>query len=243
MASGGIIQYLKMMAPSILIMLLIAYGMATENPWLQYGSILIIMGIQLIYQTIKSIRAAPMLDTNMKAAEKAKGGRLLLTAAEREVTEVKKQAKNAGEIGMGSRTLLILLVPLAIFLATSQILSVVTPTIPRWQSYLIGFLLSLPASTITTMKMGVNPSTGPAVSPNSYYVSERGIIFDYMGRSFILVFPIKKLNVKKENKLIEVEGQPTKSLFIPNRLRLFNQDVDQLQRILTRFTETKADST
>lgn len=242
MGSRGPVQYLKMIIPSIVIMMLIAYGMAVGNPWIQYGSILIVIGLQLAYQTVKSIRSAPILNANMRAAAKAKSGRLLLTATEGDVVEVKKQVRDTGEMGMSSKTFLMFLVPLVVFLAAGQILSIIAPEIPRWQSYLIGFLLSLPASIIITMKAGASPATGSVVSPKAYSVSEKGIIFEHMGRPFIVLFPIKKLNVKKEKKFIEVEGQPTGSLMIPNRLRLFNQDVDQLQRLLNRFIETKTGS-
>jgi len=243
MGSRGIVQYFRMIVPSIVIMILIAYGMAVGNPWIQYGSILIVIGLQLAYQIIKSIRSAPILDANMRAAVKAKSGRLLLTAIENDVIEVKRQMKDTGEMGISSKTFLMFLAPLAIFFAAGQILSMIAPELPRWQSYLIGFLLSLPASIIITIKAGAGSATGPLVTPNAYYVSEKGIIFEHIGRPFIIFFPIKKLNVKKEKKFIEVEGQPTGSLMIPNRLRLFNQDVDQLQRLLNRFTETKAAST
>lgn len=242
MDSEGIIQYFKMMAPSILIMLLIAYGMAVENPLIQYGAIGLILVVQLGYQTIRSIRSAPMLESNMRDATKAKSGRLLLTATENEITEIKKQVKDTGVMGMSSKTLLILFVPLIIFYASSQIIGVLAPSMPQWQSYLIGFILSIPVSTIVAMKSGVSTVAGPAASPNAYYVSEKGIVFEHMGRTFISPFPIRKLNVNKGKMYIEVEGQSTKSIMIPSKVKLFSQDVDKLQRLLSRFIETKSET-
>lgn len=232
-------KYLKKMLFSITIMLLVAVGMAFENPWLQYGSIFIIIIGQIGYQIFKSIRSAPMLNANMMEANKAKNGKLLHTATKNDVLKIKSASGGAGNTGMSSKTLFMMFIPLVIFFATSYILGIVAPTIPRWQSYLIGVLFSLPASTIITIKAGISPSEGPTASPNTYYISEKGIIFEHYGNSFILSYPLKKLNVNKEKNFIEVEGPSVKSVVIPNKLKLFNNDINTLQRILIRFTEQK----
>lgn len=71
------------------------------------------------------------------------------------------------------------------------------------------------------------------VTPNAYVVSERGIAFDHMGQPFILRFPLTKLNVQKEKNFIEAEGKAETSI-IPNRLRLFTEKIDQLNKILAK---------
>ena len=239
MQFNKIVQYLKTMSLSIVIMLLVAFGMATENSWIQYGSILIVIGGQMAYQMFKSIRSAPMLNVNMMDAEKAKSGKLLFKTSENEVRKIKSYVGDAGDMGISSKTLPLMFAPLIIFIVAGYLLGIIAPAILRWQSYLIAFFVTLPVSSIITIKMGVSTSSGPVSSPDTYCISEKGIVFEHMGRSFILVFPLKKLKVKAEKKLIEVEGQSTKSAMIPNKLRLFNNDVDQLQRTLLRFTETK----
>jgi uncharacterized membrane protein len=232
-----VIKYLRRMLFSITFMLLVALGMATGNPWLQYGSIFIIIIGQIVYQIFKSIRSAPTLNANMIEANKAKKGKLLYTATKNDVLKIKSESGGTGSMGMSSKTLFLMFIPLIIFFTTSYALGIVAPTLPRWQSYLTGVLFSLPASTIITVKAGITPSEGPIASPNTYYVSEKGIIFEHYGNSFILSYPIKKLNVNKEKNFIEVEGQSVKSVIIPNRLKLFNKDINVLQRILVRFTD------
>lgn len=239
----NIIQYLKTMSLSIMIMLLVAFGMATGNSLIQYGSILIVLGGQMAYQMFKSVRSAPLLNVNMMDAEKAKDGKLLFKTHENEVLKIKKDVGDPGNMGISSKALLLMFLPLIIFIAAGYLLGIIAPGLPRWQSYLIAFFVTLPVSTIITIKIGVSFS-GPVASPNTYCISEKGIVFEYImpgniSRSFILPFPLKKLNVNVEKKLIEVEGQSSKSAIIPSRLRLFNNDVDQLQRILLRFAETK----
>ncbi|MDQ1281222.1 MAG: hypothetical protein QG670_2486 [Thermoproteota archaeon] len=241
MDSEGILQYFKMMIPSLFIMVIIAFGMATENVLLQYGAIGLILVGQIGYQTIKSFRSAPMVEANIKEATKAKGGRLLLTVTENEVNEIKKQVKDSSGMGISSKQLLTLFIPIIVFYATSQILGSVVPDLPRWQSYLIAFALTLPASTVVAMKSGTRAMTGPAVSPNAYYISEKGVIFEYFGRTYIMPFPIKRINMQKEKMYIEVEGRPTKSVMIPNKLKLLSKQVEKLQSILNRFLEEKTE--
>jgi uncharacterized membrane protein len=75
-------------------------------------------------------------------------------------------------------------------------------------------------------------------SPNTYSVSEKGIIFEHLGNHHLLHFPIVNLEVKEESNCIEVEGPPTNTTMIPNKIRLFNRNVKKLQNLLKRYIET-----
>ena len=238
MKFGNVVQHLKTILLSTTIMLLVVYGMATGNTWIQYGGIVLVFVGQMVYQLLKSIRSAPLLNANTAEAVKVKNGKLLLKMTADEIMKIKRDVRDTGDIGLSSKMLLVMFIPLGIFFATSYILGMIDPNILPWQSYLIGFLASLPVSTIITIKMGVSQPTSAVVSPNNYYIGEKGIVFDYMNNSFILKFPMTKMTTKKEKKFIEVEGQPTKSAMIPHKLKLFSYDVDQLQRMLNRFVET-----
>ncbi|MCW3988023.1 MAG: DUF2208 family protein, partial [Candidatus Bathyarchaeota archaeon] len=85
-------------------------------------------------------------------------------------------------------------------------------------------------------KMGVSSMTSVA-SPNTYSIGEKGIIFEHMGQYHILNVPFLNLEVKEESNCIEVEGHPTKTSMIPNKVRLFNGDLKRLQNLLKRFIE------
>lgn len=226
-------QYVKRMIPSLLLMGLITYGIKEQNPWFQYGSILFLLVGQMVYQSIKTLRSRPVIDANLEEARKVMRRKIMLEVTKDEVTKAKQKGKSVG--GISPKISLLFIVPIVIFMATGYILSIIIPGIPRWQSYLVGFLVTMPVSMILSIKLGLGST--PTASPSFYYVSERGIVFEQMGQFFILRYPIVDLIVKEESNCVEVEGQPTKSAVIPNKVRLFNKDVKKLQRLLTRFVE------
>lgn len=235
MVSNNAFQYLKRIATSVLIMVLITYGMYTENPWLQYGSIFIIIGLQMGYQILKNIRAGPLVNSNMEEAARSYRDKALFSVKESGVNIAKEGAKGGGGAGMGMSTMGLMFVPLLIFIGTGQVLGIFFPGIPSWQSYAVGFLISMPFSLFLQARSGI--SKGLMVTPKSYHISRKGVVFDYSGRSYIIYFPLAKINVKKEGNHIEVEGKPSKTTVIPNRLKLFTKDLNKLQKILIRYTE------
>jgi uncharacterized membrane protein len=252
MVSNNAFQYLKRIATSVLIMVLITYGMYTENAWLQYGSIFIIIGLQMGYQILKNIRAGPLVNSNMEEAARSYRDKALFSVKESGVNIAKEGAKGGGGAGMGMSTMGLMFVPLLIFIGTGQVLGIFFPGIPSWQSYAVvlgiffpgipswqsyavGFLISMPFSLFLQARSGI--SKGLMVTPKSYHISRKGIVFDYSGRSYIIYFPLAKINVKKEGNHIEVEGKPSKTTVIPNRLKLFTKDINKLQKILIRYTE------
>jgi uncharacterized membrane protein len=236
MVSNKAFQYVKRIATSVMIMVLITYGMYTQNPWLQYGSIFIIMGLQMGYQILKNVRAGPLVNANMEEAARSYKDKALFSAKESEVNRAKEGSKGGGS-GMGMSTMGLLFVPLLIFIGTGQVLRMFFPDMPSWQSYAIGFIISMPFSIFLQARSGV--SRGLMVTPKSYQISRKGIVFDYSGRSYIMYFPIEKINIKKEGNCLEVEGKPTQTTVIPNRVKLFTKDVNKLQKILKSHIESE----
>ena len=235
MSQSKIPNYLRRMIPSLLLMVVMTYGIKEGKPWIQYGSIILLLVGQMVYQGAKALRSRPVVDANLDEARRVSRRKLLLTVTMNEITKAKDEGKSIG--GMSPKISLLLIVPLAVFLATGYVLSILFEDIPQWQSYVVGFLLTMPISIALQMKMGLG-STTPTVTPNTYYVSEKGIVFEHMRQYYILHYPLVNMEVKQESNCIEIEGQPTNASIIPNKLRLFNRDVKKLQRLLTRFIET-----
>lgn len=235
MDSKKLFHYFKSMGTSLIIMVLITYGMAIQNPWIQYGSVFIVFALQMGYVVIRSIRAAPMIKSNEEEAIRAKNSKPLLKVSKQDVTKAKAGVKGVGGTGLGLKTLPMLIVPLVIFMGSGYVLRLLFPEIPPWQSFAIGFLLTMPFSMILTAKMGMRSS--PIATPESYLVTRKGIVFDQMGRSFILQFPLKKVKLEKEKHFLEVEGQSSKTPMIPERVRLFNDKLNKLNTILIRFID------
>ena len=222
------------MVPSLLLMVLITYGIKEDIPWLQYGSIVILLAGQMGYQVIKTVRSKPMMDANVEEARKASRRKILLKVTKSEIDTAKARGKAIG--GMSPKMSLMFVVPLVMYLGSGYVLSYFIPGIPRWQSYLVGFLITMPVSMTLQAKMGVSSMTSVA-SPNTYSIGEKGIIFEHMGQYHILNFPFVNLEVKEESNCIEVEGHPTKTSMIPNKVRLFNGDLKRLQNLLKRFID------
>jgi uncharacterized membrane protein len=222
------------MVPSLLLMVLITYGIKEDIPWLQYGSIVILLAGQMGYQVIKTVRSKPMMDANVEEARKASRRKRLLKVTKSEIDTAKARGKAIG--GMSPKMSLMFVVPLVMYLGSGYVLSYFIPGIPRWQSYLVGFLITMPVSMTLQAKMGVSSMTSVA-SPNTYSIGEKGIIFEHMGQYHILNFPFVNLEVKEESNCIEVEGHPTKTSMIPNKVRLFNGDLKRLQNLLKRFID------
>lgn len=235
MKMEDIIRVIRRMSVSIAMMLLITYGMATQHPWLQpHWIILAVLGIQFGYQMVKTARSSRKVEANVREASRAKRGIILFKASEREVTRAKENV-DTGEMRMGSKMLIMLLVPLTIFIGSGYLLSIIFPGIERWQSYMIGFMLSMPVSTILTFRMGTSPGT-MVTTPSSYMVSKSGIAFENLGQSFLLRFPLKQVNVQKTKNYIETEGE-TEAPLIPNKLRLFTENITKLHSILEKNLE------
>ena len=187
------------------------------------------------YQVLKTVRSKPQIDANIEEARKASRRKLLLMVTKSEIDTAKERGKSIG--GMSPKMSLMFVVPLAIYLATGYILNLLSGgKIPRWQSYLVGFLITMPVSLALQAKFGFASQTQIG-SPNTYSVSEKGIIFEHLGQYHILYFPLVNLEVKEESNCIEVEGPPTKTAMIPNKIRLFNRDVRKLRNLLKRYIE------
>ena len=175
-----------------------------------------------------------MMDANVEEARKASRRKILLKVTKSEIDTAKARGKAIG--GMSPKMSLMFVVPLVMYLGSGYVLSYFIPGIPRWQSYLVGFLITMPVSMTLQAKMGVSSMTSVA-SPNTYSIGEKGIIFEHMGQYHILNVPFLNLEVKEESNCIEVEGHPTKTSMIPNKVRLFNGDLKRLQNLLKRFIE------
>ncbi len=235
MSQRSVTQYLKRMGPSLLLMILITYGIKENMPWLQYGSIILLLAGQMLYQVVKTVRSKPMVDANIEEARRASRRKLLLTVTKSEIDTAKERGKSIG--GMSPKMSLLFVVPLLIFLASGYLLSLVVPGIPQWQSYVVGFLITMPVSMTLSSRLGMDTMTQVA-APNTYSISEKGIIFEHLGQYHILTFPLVNLEVKEESNCIEVEGPPTNTALIPSKIRLFNRDVKKLQSLLTSYVGT-----
>ena len=235
---NDVYTHLKSMSLSILMMLLLTYGMATTNPLLQpQWVILIVMGLQFGYQIIKTARSRGIVEANMQEASLVKRGVILFKASEKDVNKAQKSSEGSNEMSMGKKMMIMLLIPLVIFVGSGYILNMFIPGIEQWQSYLIGFVLSLSVSTTLTFKMNIRPGA-MTITPKAYAISERGIAFDHMNQGFIVRFPLVKLNVQKEKNFIEVEGKAETST-IPNKLRLFTDKIGRLEKMLTNHVTSQ----
>lgn len=234
MVQNSLILYVKRMIPSLLVMGLITYGIKEGNPMIQYGSIALILVGQLVYQSFKVMRSKPDIEANMSEARRVARRKHLLAVTRSEIEKAKERGK--GVRGVSSTMYLLLILPLVIFLATGYILGIIFPGIPSWQTYLVGFIFTMPVSMAISVRSGLG-SPMPTASPSTYYINEKGIVFEHMGRFYILHYPLVKMDVKEESNCLEVEGQPTEASIIPSKVRLFSRDVRKLQKILKRFME------
>ena len=235
MKVGDIAQHLKSMSFSLFMMVLLAYGMATNNPWLQpLYVILIVLGLQFGLQIFKTTRSRGKVEENLLLASRAKRSKKLFEAPGGEVSNAKLKGTGVSEGGMGMKMILMLIAPLSIFIGTNYVLGIVAPGMEGWQSYVIAFLLTVPVSTLLTAKMGVSQRMTVA-TPKAYFVSEKGVAFDHMGQQYLLIFPLTKRDVQKEKKYIEAETKAMAPL-IPNRVRLFTERIEQLDKILAQHT-------
>ncbi len=215
-------------------MLLLTYGMATNNPLLNPTYIILtVLALQLGYQIIKNMRSRSKVEANIQDATRVKRGVSLFAASEKDVKKAKEDSKGQNEMSMSTKMMIMLLAPLVIFISSGYLLSILIPGIEQWQSYMIGFILSMCVSTFLTFRMKTLPGAA-ATTPNAYTINERGIAFDHMNQAFIVRFPLTKLTVQKEKNFIEAEGK-AEAPIIPNKLRLFTEKIDQLEKILTKY--------
>jgi hypothetical protein len=223
-------NYLKTLIPSFIIMMAFSYGMATGNALVQWGGFLLVFGAQMGWQLYKGAKSGPAMDANMKEAYRAKRSKVLQYVSERDVRAAQVAGGSSGQMSQSVRMMGGLLVPLIVFFGTTYfIIPAFWHDVLPWQSYVVGFLASMPFSAIFMIKSGL-PQGAPQITPSTYVVTERGIVFDQMGRSIIVKFPLTKAEKGKGN-CVEVEGIKEGQL-IPNRLKLYTDKADELLRIL-----------
>lgn len=236
--SFSVKNYLRTVWSSFLILFMIAYGMAVGNPWIQFGGLFLVLGIQMVYQIYKGVKSGPMMEANIRDATRAKRSKVLQYVSEQDVQSAKISGGSSGQMSQMTRMVVSLMIPLGIFFGTNYLINYFWPGTPHWQSYVVGFLLSMPVSAVFMAKSGL-PVGAPQVTPQSYLVTERGIIFSQMGRSLILKFPLRKAEKGKDANTIEVEGLKESDM-IPYKLKLYTDKPDELLRLLN--SRVKADS-
>lgn len=231
MKIAEITKYLKSMSISLIMMLLFAYGFATGNPWLQPLYIMIFyIVLSMGYQFFQFYRTRDIVIENAKEAARMKRGTPLFRVNELETTRARGGVEEESQIG--SKMLVMMIMPMAVFFGAGYIMNIIFPGIPYWQTYVIAFLLTMPISIILNAKVGLAQGMSIA-TPSTYMVSERGIIFDQTNQSFILRFPLTRMETQRVKNYIEVEGK-TEVQFIPYKLKLFTEKVDQLEKVLSR---------
>ena len=231
-------NYLRTIAPSFLVLIMMAYGMATHNVWIQFGGVFLVLGVQMGFQMYKGVKSGPALEANVREAVKAKRMRALMYMSEQDVRSAQLAGGSGGQRSEGMKMIGMLVVPLGIFFGTTYLVGHFWPETPPWQSYVAAFLLSMPASAVFTARSGM-PGAAPRTTPSSYLVTERGIVFDQMGRSFIVRFPLARAEKGKDGSSVEVEGVKESDM-IPFRLKLHTDKADELVRLLS--PRVKADS-
>lgn len=233
---ADITAYIKRIIPSLLLMGLITYGMREKNPWIQYGSIFLLLIGQMMFQGFKTIRSKPVIDANIEEARRMMRRKLILEVGTGEVSRAKQTGKTVG--GFSPKMSIILIVPLVIFLVTGYLLNnVIFPgQLEDWQSYAIGFIITMPISTILSFRMGLGSPTLTA-NPSSYYIGEKGIVYEHMGQYYVMRYPLVNVVVNEESNCLEIEGQPSNAPMIPTKVRLYNLSLNKLHRLLSRFME------
>lgn len=233
---ADITAYLRRIVPSLILMGMITYGMKEQNPWLQYGSIFFILIGQMLWQSFKTIRARPMIEANVEEARRMMRRKLILEVDKGETSRARQTGKSVG--GFSPKMSIILIVPLVIFLLTGYLLNnIIFPgQLEDWQSYAIGFIITMPISTILSFRMGLGSPTLTA-NPNSYYIGEKGIVFEHMGQYYVMRYPLVDVVVNEESNCLEIEGQPSNAPMIPTKVRLYNLSLNKLHRLLSRFME------
>jgi len=214
-------------------MITIAYGMATGNTLIQYGGLIGVLGAQMGWQLYKGTKSGPLMEANMKEANRAKRLRILQTVSDKDVQAARMAGGFSGQMMQNAGMLGMLIVPLAVFFGTSYIIGMVWPGTEAWKSYMAGFLLSMPVSLVFMHRSGMQAGGAPQTTPSSYVVTERGIVFDQMGKSLIVKFPILKAEKGKHGSSVDVEGAKEADL-IPYKLRLYTDSPDDLLRILNQ---------
>ena len=174
--SFNVKNYLRTTAQSFLVLVMIAYGMATGNVWIQFGGIFVVLGIQVGYQLYKGAKSGSGMEANMKEAARARRSKALLYMSQQDVRSAQMAA---GSSGLRSETMSMvgmLIVPLAIFFGVTYLVAYFWPETPQWQSYVAAFLLTMPVNAVFMARSGFEAGT-PRRTPSSYLVTERGIVF------------------------------------------------------------------
>lgn len=241
MAFPKIKRYIRMMAPSLLFMIAITYGMATGNPWLQGLPLIIFyLIVSLVYQVYRNIRMMPAVKANVTEADLARSERVLFEATKDDVLSVRMRSKDTGEAKTGLSMIFMLFVPLAIFYITGYVMGVIFPGIESWKTYLVAFLLTIPFSLFISSRMGLgHGGTMLRLTPRSYTVTGRGIVIPQMGAVYIVRFPIKEIITNEESGFVDIECQPTRIPILSNKLRLYTKDMKRLSNILAQHAEGK----
>ncbi|MEM2094832.1 MAG: DUF2208 family protein, partial [Candidatus Bathyarchaeia archaeon] len=172
-----------------------------------------------------------LISANIQEATRAKRMKPLFTVSEQEVSKVSANDRTSLEGAQAGKMMLLVLVPAATLFGTTFIIGVLFPGVPYWQSFVVGFLLSMPISAVLSSKTGLSEG-GPIVTPTSYIVTDRGIAFEQMKRTFILRFPLKRVTLSKKGNSVDVEGFSEAPL-IPSRLRLYTYKAEELFKLLS----------
>jgi hypothetical protein len=229
--------YLRQTAPSFLIIFMMAYGMAVGNSMLSWAGFILVFGAQMGWQVYKSAKSRPLLETNVKEAARAKRSRALLYMSPEDVRSAQMAAGSSAQMTGAMKMIGPMLAPLAVFFGVNYLVGLLWPGTPQWQSYVSAALLSIPVSAVVMARSGTQLGGPPRVTPSAYLVSERGIIFDQMGRSLILRFPLKKAEKGREANCVEVDGLKENDL-VPYRLKLCTDKVEELVKLLAPRVET-----
>ena len=224
------------MAPSFLILIMMAYGMATENTLIQYGGIFLVIGVQMGWTLYKGAKSGPAMESNIKEAARARRSKALHYASEKNVRAAQMAGGARESLSQAGGMIGMLLVPLAVFFVTSYVMGIIWPdpiTLP-WHRYVAGFLLSMPVSAVFMNRSGMQTNGTPPATPSSYVVTERGIVFNQMGKYLLVKFPLTKVErAKKNTNCIEVEGVK-EAVMVPNKLKLYSEKPNELLRILNK---------
>jgi len=227
--------YLRTIAPSFLIIFMMAFGMAVGNSMISWAGFVLIFGVQMGWQIYKSVKSGPLVESNVKEAARAKRSRALLYMSEEDVRSAQLAAGSSAQMTGAIKMIGPMLAPLAMFFGVNYLVGFLWPGTPDWQKYVAAALLSMPVSAVLMARSGMQGGI-PRATPSAYLVTERGIVFDQMGKSLILRFPLKKAEKGREANCVEVDGLKENDL-VPHRLKLCTDKVEELVKLLAPRVE------
>jgi hypothetical protein len=229
--------YLRTAAPSFLIIFMMAYGMAVKNSMISWAGFILVFGVQMGWQIYKSVKSQPLVESNVKEAARAKRSRALLYMSPEDVRSAQLAAGSSAQMTGAIKMIGPMLAPLAMFFGVNYLVGFLWPSTPDWQKYISAALLSIPVSAVLMARSGMQGGV-PRATPSAYLVTERGIVFDQMGRSLILRFPLKRAEKGREANCVEVDGLKENDL-VPHRLKLCTDKVEELVKLLAPRVEER----